>query len=53
MCNRLKDGKGRDYFFNVVTQKSQWTLPEEIAKEQQQQAATWVEDNKAQVEIEI
>ena len=53
VCGRLKDGKGRDYFFNTITKKSQWVVPDEIAKEQKEQAASWAPDTAAKVEIEI
>lgn len=50
---RLKDGKGRDYFFNTITKKSQWVEPDEIVREKKEQAASWAPDSTAKVEIEI
>jgi hypothetical protein len=51
----MLDKKQRVYYFNTVTKKSQWTLPEEIAKEQEAQEAAWAptEATQGKVEIEI
>lgn len=55
ILNSMLDKKQRVYYFNTVTKKSQWTLPEEIAKEQEAQEAAWAptEATQGKVEIEI
>ena len=49
---RLKDDKGREYFFNVVTKESKWSLPSQLARAEKEKSATWAR-SKATVEIEI
>jgi hypothetical protein len=46
----LKDGKGRDYYFNTVTKESKWKTPDVIAKEQEAHDDD-LEPPKAMIEI--
>ena len=42
---RLKDGKGRDYYFNTITKKSQWAMPEMLLKQHEENENEWEEDD--------
>eukprot|EP01048_Picozoa_sp_COSAG05_P015128 COSAG05_NODE_1789_length_4083_cov_4.713353_4_plen_118_part_00 len=42
---RLKDGKRRDYYFNTITKKSQWAMPETLLKQHEENENEWEEDD--------
>ena len=41
---RLKGDTGRDYYFNTITRKSQWAMPEMLLKQHEEMESEWEED---------
>ena len=44
---RLKDGKGRDYYFNTITKQSQWAMPETLLKLHEEMESEWEADDNS------
>ena len=42
---RLKGDTGRDYYFNTITRKSQWAMPEMLLKQHEEMESEWEEDD--------
>ena len=38
---RLKSDTGRDYYFNTITRKSQWAMPEMLLKQHEEMEREW------------
>ena len=41
---RLRDEKGREYYFNTKTKQSQWTMPDSLLKEHEEMANEWEDE---------